>query len=50
MGVLGTFYPGEAVIITLILAVIPYVILRGPIARIARWWMARHTPSQHKPN
>ena len=48
--VLGTFFPGEAVIITLILAVIPYLILRGPIARIARWWMARHASSQHKPN
>jgi hypothetical protein len=44
--VLGTFYPGEAVMITLILAVIPYFILRGPIDRIARWWIARHTKSQ----
>lgn len=40
--VLGTFYPGEAVIITLILAVLPYFILRGPIARIARWWFAHN--------
>ena len=44
--VLGTFYPGEAVVITLILAVIPYVILRGPIDRIARWWIARSSHSQ----
>jgi hypothetical protein len=44
--VLGTFYPGEAVAITLILAVIPYVILRGPIDRIARWYFARHPQSQ----
>lgn len=44
--VLGTFYPGEAVAITLILAVIPYVILRGPIDRIARWYFARHQKSQ----
>jgi hypothetical protein len=44
--VLGTFYPGEAVLITLILAVIPYLILRGPIARIVRWWFARHPKSQ----
>ncbi len=42
----GTFFPAEAVVITLILAVIPYVILRGPIARIARWWFARHQQSQ----
>lgn len=34
--VLGTFYPVEAILITLILAVIPYLILRGPICRIAR--------------
>lgn len=44
--VLGTFYPGEAVVITLILAVIPYLILRGPVARAARWWLARHPQSQ----
>jgi hypothetical protein len=34
--VLGTFYPGEAVLITLILAVLPYFLLRGPICRVAR--------------
>jgi hypothetical protein len=44
--VLGIFYPGEAVVITLFLAVIPYLILRGPIARITRWRMARHPQSQ----
>ncbi|MET0868705.1 MAG: hypothetical protein ABWY35_11425 [Pseudorhodoplanes sp.] len=43
--VLGTFYPGEAVLITLILAVIPYFILRGPIERIAHWWIARQLQS-----
>ena len=43
--VLGTFYPGEAVLITLILAVIPYFILRGPIERIAHWWIARQSRS-----
>ncbi len=46
--VLGTFYPGEAVVITLILAVIPYVLLRGIIGRIARCWTARHPQSQSK--
>ena len=44
--VLGTFYPGEAVVITLILAVIPYLIMRGPIERIALWWFARHPQSK----
>jgi hypothetical protein len=44
--VLGTFYPAEAVVITLILAVVPYVVLRGPIARFVRWWFARHPKTQ----
>ena len=35
---LKTFYPAEAVIIALLLAFVPYLLLRGPIARIARWW------------
>ncbi len=34
--VLGTFYPGEAVIVAFLLAYIPYVLIRGPAARIAR--------------
>jgi hypothetical protein len=37
--VLKTFYPGEAVIVAIALAVVPYVLLRGPFARIARWWL-----------
>jgi hypothetical protein len=44
--VLGTFYPGEAVAITLILAVVPYIVLRGIVTRIARWRMTRH-PQSH---
>jgi hypothetical protein len=44
--VLGTFYPGEAVVITLILAVIPYIVFRGIVTRIARWRMTRHPQSQ----
>ncbi|MGC1579151.1 MAG: hypothetical protein WA813_24050 [Beijerinckiaceae bacterium] len=35
--VLKTFYPGEAVIVALGLAFLPYLLLRGPIDRIARW-------------
>jgi hypothetical protein len=37
----GTFYPGEAVIIALALAFVPYLLLRGPIERIAQWWLNR---------
>jgi hypothetical protein len=36
--VLKTFYPGEAVIVALALAFLPYLLLRGPVARIARRW------------
>jgi len=36
--VLKTFYGGQAVIIALLLAFLPYVLLRGPIARIIRLW------------
>jgi hypothetical protein len=33
---LSTFYPGEAIIIAIVLGFFPYLILRGPVARIAR--------------
>jgi hypothetical protein len=39
--VFDTFFPVEALIIALLLAFIPYLLLRGPVARIARWWMHR---------
>jgi hypothetical protein len=35
--VLKTFYPGQAVIIALVLALVPYVLMRGPIARVVYW-------------
>ncbi|MCX7305394.1 MAG: hypothetical protein NTV73_13835 [Hyphomicrobiales bacterium] len=34
-----TFHPAEAVIIAFLLAFVPYVLLRGLIARIARSWV-----------
>lgn len=42
--VLKNFYPAEALIISIALAVVPYFIIRGPAARIARWWHSRHPP------
>jgi hypothetical protein len=36
-----TFHPGEAVIISLVLAFVPYMVMRGLIARGARRWFAR---------
>ena len=32
------FYPLETLIVAIVLAVVPYVLLRGPINRIARRW------------
>lgn len=31
-----TLYPGETILVALVLAVIPYVLLRGPVNRVAR--------------
>lgn len=39
--VLHTFYPGEAMITATILAIVPYVTLRGPANRLARRWRRR---------
>ena len=36
---LNSFYPAEAVIVAIVLAFLPYALLRGPIARIARMWV-----------
>jgi len=38
LSILKAFYPGEALIISLVLAFLPYVLIRGPAARIARRW------------
>jgi hypothetical protein len=34
-------YPGELVAVVLILAFLPYVLCRGPVNRLARWWIGR---------
>ncbi len=39
--VLGAFFPVQAALIALLLAFLPYLLLRGPFARIARHWIAR---------
>jgi hypothetical protein len=33
-----TFYPVEALVVAIVLAFIPYVLIRGPVARLARRW------------
>jgi len=44
INVLKAFYPAEAAIIAIVLAVVPYVVLRGPIERVARWRLGK-TPA-----
>jgi hypothetical protein len=36
--VFETFHPGESAIIAILLAFVPYLLLRGPAARVAGWW------------
>jgi hypothetical protein len=36
--VLRFVYPGEALAVALLLAVVPYVIVRGPLNRVVRLW------------
>jgi hypothetical protein len=43
--VFKTFYPGQAVVIAILLAFVPYLLLRGPIERIAYHWVARPVSS-----
>jgi len=44
--VLKRFYPAEAVIVALLFAFVPYVIIRGPAVRIARWWLGGAPPNR----
>lgn len=39
--VFKTFYPGQAAAIAILLAFVPYLLLRGPFERLARHWAAR---------
>lgn len=45
--VLKTLYPTEAVLIAIALAFVPYALLRGPLSRVARWWLV---PDQKGPS
>ncbi len=38
---LNAFYPAESALIAILLAFVPYAVLRGPIGRIARHWGVR---------
>nr|WP_246389300.1 hypothetical protein [Microvirga mediterraneensis] len=43
--VLNTFFPGEMVLTALLLAFVPYLVFRGIVTRIARWWILHHPHS-----
>ena len=44
--VFGAFrYPNETLVIAIVLAFVPYLLLRGPVARLATWWRRRHGQS-----
>jgi len=38
--VLHAFHPGDMVIIVFLLAIAPYVLVRGPVTRLLRWYRA----------
>lgn len=48
--VFGAFkYPIETFVIAILLAFVPYLLLRGPVARVARRWFAGHQPKEPRP-
>jgi hypothetical protein len=44
--VFETFHPVEAVLIAILLAFVPYLLLRGPVTRLARWWRRGAPPEE----
>jgi hypothetical protein len=40
---LDQFFPAEAVMMAILLAIIPYFIFRWIIEHVARWWLAHHS-------
>lgn len=46
--VFDTFHPAEAVIIAGVLCFLPYLLLRGPITRIARRWLDRRSADKFR--
>jgi hypothetical protein len=46
---LETFYPEQAAVIAILLAFVPYLLLRGPFGRLARRWLAKTAPEIDNP-
>lgn len=49
MKVHGSFYAGEALLIALLLGFVPYLLIRGPVDRIARRWIANTKSRREAP-
>jgi hypothetical protein len=45
----GWIHPGEVLGIALLLGLVPYLVIRGPVDRIARQWIARRASRQEAP-
>ena len=45
--VLGWIYPFENLLVATFLAVVPYVLIRGPVNRLARRWRGEPGPDDH---
>jgi hypothetical protein len=43
--VLRWLYPFELLIVAILLAVVPYLLIRGPVNRVASWWYRRRKAS-----
>ena len=43
-------YIGETIIVAFVLAILPYLCLRGLVTRFARWRMARKDDERHHPH
>jgi hypothetical protein len=43
-------YPGETLIVAVLLAIVPYLLLRGPINRLVRWRSHKVTPDLEAKN
>ena len=46
--VIQRVYPGEALVMGFALAFLPYLLLRGPIGRLARFWVRGERRSSHR--
>ncbi len=44
--VLRWVYPLELLVVAIVLAIVPYILVRGPVSRLARRWRNKREPAQ----